>query len=225
MKRSHSTLYSIGIALSVLLVIVLSQPAFHSFRMAGALHHGHETLACFECHQPAAGTLRQQVQTNVYYFLGLRTESVAFNFETPNNKDCLACHTRENDRHPVYRFNEPRFKKARHAIQPQYCQSCHQQHQATMFTAKIQYCRHCHQTLTLKNDPLAPTHQTLIEQKKWQRCLLCHDFHGNHRMQIPTTTDAMMNKDKLTTYLQGNANSDPYTNKKITAAKKTRNKP
>jgi hypothetical protein len=93
-----------------------------------------------------------------------------------------------------------------------------------MFTANRQDCQYCHQTLTLKNDPLETSHQVLIKQKEWQTCLSCHDFHGNHQRQIPTQKDGMINKEKLTIYLQGKANSDPYTNKKITAAKETRNK-
>lgn len=226
MRRLTYKGYMLGVFFSIVLLLLLSLSTLHYFRMPGALHYGHETLLCHECHQQAKGSFRQQIQANLRYFLGWRSTSVAFNFVVPDNRDCLACHEREDDHHPVYRFNEPRFSQARKAIQPQQCQSCHQQHKEVMFTAEVQNCRYCHQEMQLKDDPLVmsdvASHTDLIEQKQWPSCLACHDFHGNHVMKVPVNEKMMIDAKALNRYLAGKANSDPYATKKITPAKETR---
>lgn len=214
--------YIIGGIVSVVLLWLLSLSTFHFLRMPGALHNGHETLACNECHEQAEGSFRQQIQANIRYLIGQRSTLASFNFVVPDNNDCLACHQREDDRHPVYRFNEPRFSEARKAVQAQFCVSCHQQHQGVMFTADAQNCRYCHKDMRLNDDPLTTSHQSLIKQKRWDSCLACHDFHGNHQMQIPITDDAMLDKKALSDYLAGKINSDPYAEKKLVSAKETR---
>lgn len=100
----------------------------HQLRAPGDFNTGHENLTCNECHESADGTIRQQIQSNISYLLGNRETLAVFNLQSPDNKDCLACHNREDDKHPVYRFNEPRFIEARKAIQPQKCVSCHLEH-------------------------------------------------------------------------------------------------
>ncbi len=214
--------YIIGVIVSVVLLGVLSLSIFHSLRMPGALHNGHETLGCDECHEQAEGSFRQQIQANLRYLFGQRSTPASFNFIVPDNKDCLACHERDDDQHPVYRFNEPRFSEERKVIQVQLCVACHQQHQGEMFTANVQNCRYCHKDMRLNDDTLTTSHQTLIEQERWDSCLACHDFHGNHQMQIPTTDAAMLDKKRLGDYLAGTINSDPYAEKKIVSAKETR---
>jgi len=224
--KTASKGYIIGGVVSIFLLILLSLSDFHSLRMPNDLHNGHEALTCNECHEKAEGSFRQQIQANLHYLLGQRSTLAAFNFSTPDNKDCLACHEREDDRHPVYRFNEPRFSEVRKKIQPQLCSSCHQQHKSVMFTADSQNCRYCHKDMRLKNDllvmPHTTSHQDLIKHKRWDSCLACHDFHGNHMRKIPITDNAMLDKKALSAYLAGKINSDPYANKKTAPAKETR---
>ena len=199
---------------------LLSITDFHQWRMPGDSNAGHESLACMECHEAAPGTIRQQIQANVQYFTGLRQKSVAFNYERPNNSDCLACHEREDDKHPVYRFNEPRFLEARKAIQPQYCVSCHQEHTGVRVSSDPENCRFCHDDIEVNNDPLDISHATLIESDNWSSCLRCHDFHGNHEMAIAVNTSDMLQADLVMDYFAGGKN--PYSVESRSKAKETR---
>lgn len=214
--------YVLGILLGVMLLFGLSWTPFHVLRMSGELHTGHKKLTCPACHERAEGSLRQQIQANFRYLLQQHPSLSAFNFATPDNSDCLACHEREDDRHPVYRFNEPRFSAVRKAIQPQVCISCHQQHQGVMFTGDTQNCRHCHEEMRLKDDLIIPSHEKLIDTEQWQSCLACHDFHGNHDRHVPTMTTEMLDQQDIEYYLQGIPNSDPYAEEKTMTAKETR---
>ena len=35
-------------------------------------------------------------------------------------------------------------------------------------------------------------HDRLIAEEKWESCLGCHDFHGNHVFEPPTRVQAMI---------------------------------
>ncbi len=98
-----------GIALGLLLVGFLNFPGRNSVVAKGPLNTGHEGLGCQECHAPVRGTVAQQVSSNVYHWLGLRKSTIGFGSEDVDSKDCLACHERPHDRHPISRFLEPRF--------------------------------------------------------------------------------------------------------------------
>jgi len=82
---------------------------------------------CF-VYQDAPGSLRQQTQANLRNALGLCDHLADFGKLTVTNESGLGCHERPNDRHPVYRFLEPRFLKARVSLRPQLCVSCHTEH-------------------------------------------------------------------------------------------------
>ena len=212
--------YLSGTVLSILLLYFLFLPETHSLRAPGDFNTGHEDMPCMECHEEAPGSARQQIQANLQYLFGSRNDYVTFNFHTPDNKDCLACHERENDTHNVYRFNEPRFLKVRKIIQPQRCVSCHREHHGVRITADIDYCRHCHEETEIKNDPIEVPHTMLIKAGAWSTCLGCHDFHGNHEMDIPIKMDRLINVEALYTYFKGGP--DPYSEKKFVDAKKVR---
>jgi hypothetical protein len=64
--------YAIGalLALSALAVLVL--PQFERVYAKGPPNTGHEMLACADCHTKAPGTLRQQLQAKLQYWLGNR---------------------------------------------------------------------------------------------------------------------------------------------------------
>jgi nitrate/TMAO reductase-like tetraheme cytochrome c subunit len=144
----------------------------------------------------------------------------SFNFKFPDNKDCLACHEREDDRHPVYRFNEPRFIEARQAIQPQFCVSCHKEHTGVRVSSDPENCKFCHQKLKMKEDPLDISHFDLIKLKNWDTCLACHDFHGDHVMKTPTNTKDMLDQQQIKNYMAGG--KDPYSDKKRTQYRQSR---
>jgi hypothetical protein len=173
---------------------------------------GHEDIDCVACHRPEVGTLRQRLQANTRYLLGLRATPVALGDRPVGNEACLRCHERPNERHPVNRFMEPRFAKVRAAVAPQFCVSCHREHTGRRVTARETICRHCHQRLTLRKDPLLPTHATLVRLERWESCLRCHDFHGNHEMKLPRREDSSVPLDRIRAYFH-NAES-PYSHNK-----------
>lgn len=220
MRKFAQKSYAIGVLISALLLAILSLADTHDMRAPGPFNTGHESLSCDECHDSAKGSMRQQVQANLAYVFSQRTSMTAFNFQVPDNKDCLACHAREDDKHPVYRFNEPRFSQVRQAIQPQYCYSCHQEHTGVRVSSEIEVCRHCHEEIEVKHDPLDISHADLIKLKDWDTCLGCHDFHGNHIMKTPTKIKHMLNKAKVEHYFSGG--EDPYSQQKIAQSRKSR---
>lgn len=170
----------------------------------GPMNAGHATLACAACHKDAPGSARQQIQANLRYFLGLRGTPAEFGRLAVGNEACLACHERPNDRHPVYRFLEPRFAQAREHLRPQQCTACHAEHQGKRVTlAEIGYCVQCHKDTKPRKDPVEPPHADLIAQKNWDSCLGCHDFHGNHLGKPPKAIGAAIPPARLRAYFDG----------------------
>lgn len=212
--------YLIGVVASMAFLGFFALADFHHLRAPGDYNTGHENLECVECHEETDGSIRQQIQANLAYLIGNRPEFATFNFTVPDNNDCLACHDRENDNHPIYRFNEPRFLEAREAIQPQLCHSCHIEHSGVRVTSDIDNCQLCHEELIVKDDPIEIPHSTLIKDQQWDSCLRCHDFHGNHDMKTPSKTNEMIDLQEIEAYFKGGA--DPYSDKKFMKAKETR---
>lgn len=200
---------SVGCVLSGSVLLALFVPGNERFSAPGPMNRGHENMACENCHRPAPGTLRQQLQANARYLLGLRETPVDFGERNVVNEDCLACHERPFDRHPVARFVEPRFSDARAAIAPQFCESCHREHSGVRVTASIDYCAHCHGDIALKNDPLDVPHTQLAEQNSWATCLGCHDFHGNHVASPALQLSAAVAPPHITAYFEGGASYYP----------------
>lgn len=209
-----------GCGLVVLAGIILFRPQNENLRVGGPLIRGHEVLKCNACHGEGEGTSRQQIQANVRYFLGLRTEKVEFGHAAVTNESCLKCHDRTNERHPVYRFNEPRYLKVRKILKPQECSSCHKEHQGNFLTLpNMGFCMHCHQTLAVKNDKIIPPHKSLIGSKQWTTCLRCHDFHGNHNLKLPQDLKFAFKQKLLNNYFSGKTKS-PYGAKLFKAPEK-----
>jgi len=202
----------IGVALGaigaafVLLVVVVGSG--EHLRAPGSMNVGHEGLACDDCHRPAPGSVRQQLQANARYLLGLREEPADFGNRRVRSGDCLQCHVRPADRHPVFRFNEPRFADARRDVGANECTSCHAEHSGGRVTVAGTYCSHCHGKLSLENEPLDVSHAELARQERWDSCLECHDFHGNHAHQSPTRFEDRISERAVTEYLNGGR--DPY---------------
>lgn len=211
--------YKIGILIGIFVLGILVLPEYDNLHASGPMNTGHDALKCVSCHEKARGTLRQQIQANLRFILGRRENSADFVHFPVGNEQCLGCHVRPNDRHPVYRFLEPRFAKARANLSPHLCISCHAEHSGRRVSlTKIEYCQNCHKKTRLRKDPLDVTHVKLIELKLWSSCLGCHDFHGNHIMETPKKIKQIIPGEKIIAYFEGG--SSPYGDKLRYKAKK-----
>lgn len=220
-KQQHLA-YKLGVILGLLCLSLLLLPAYEELHASGTMNTGHDTVHCDACHQNADGSARQQIQANLRYFLGQRDVPADFGHQAVNNGNCLHCHDRPNDRHPVYRFFEPRFSKAREALHPEQCVSCHTEHKGQRVTqSDIGYCVNCHKKTKLRKDPLDVPHDQLIALKRWDSCLGCHDFHGNHIMKTATTVEQIIPPKKIRHYFQGGVS--PYGDQLHYQAKKELN--
>lgn len=81
-----------------------------------------------------------------------------------------------------------------------------------MTRSKITFCETCHEETSLKTDPLSVSHEVLIAEKRWESCLGCHDFHGNHVMETETDIIKILPPERILDYFQGSAS--PYAEKK-----------
>lgn len=177
-----------GVALGIGAVFVLCMPGCEHLHARGPMNAGHAEVACERCHQQAPGTVRQQLQHAARTWSGLDEPAAKIDvgFQRVTNADCTRCHARPDDRHPAFRFLEPRFAEAREAIHPERCESCHREHAGVRITVAEQtYCRHCHGELAVKRDPLDVSHADLVAGGRWETCLGCHDYHGNHATKPP----------------------------------------
>ena len=201
--NSRRRVYMFALLAPILALGLLATPSRQRMRAAGPANTGHETLDCAQCHTPADGTVRQQLQANARYQLGLRGTPANFIHEPVDNVDCLACHQNRDDRHPVYRFEEPRFAEVREVLAPQNCVSCHAEHSGRRVTVEATVCSQCHQETTIREDPILPTHDGLIALRQWTTCLQCHDFHGNHVRETPNKLVQALRAEHVDDYLAG----------------------
>ncbi|WP_374086973.1 cytochrome c3 family protein [Methylomicrobium lacus] len=202
-KRQHWA-YAVGLAAGALSLSALVLPANDAWHRRGPMNTGHDQIQCPDCHQQAAGSYRQQIQANVRYLFGRREHPADFGKMAVANETCLDCHERPNDRHPVYRFLEPRFKKVRATLRPHLCVSCHQEHQGRrVVLGDSGYCVNCHKNTRLRNDPLDTPHARLIADKRWATCLGCHDFHGNHPIKTATRVAEAIRPEAIRAYFEG----------------------
>lgn len=206
----------IGIAIGVTVFYFLTLNSAEEYVSIGPMNTGHEELSCVACHADARGNLIQQVQSNISHAIGAREEGVDFGTQDVTVDNCLQCHDRPNDRHPNYRFSEPRFKEAIKNIDATTCITCHSEHHEERVTvASINYCMNCHQDLVVENDPLDISHKDLIAKEAWFTCIQCHDFHGNHKYEVPIKLRDTIPMDAIQTYFKGG--EDPFgSNKKYT---------
>lgn len=219
MKKQALFGYALGLVVAIFILFVL--PVDDRWHTLGTANTGHETLECTDCHMSAPGSFRQQIQANVKAFLGLRETGTDFGYADVTNATCLSCHARPNDSHPVFRFNEPRFVDARRAIQPQRCESCHLEHQGRRVTIGATFCVHCHTDLDLADDPIDVPHVNLVASEDWQSCLGCHDFHGNHRRQVPVRMADAISVPLIEAYFQDD--DSPYSTERFYGAKESLN--
>lgn len=194
--------YVAGALLSLSPLLLLSS-VLEPARPHGHPNIGHEDLKCAACHVEAAGSLRQVLQAKVKHAMGLRRTGAVLGTQPVSSATCLQCHANPDDRHPPNRFFEPRFDQARAALAPQLCVSCHREHSAARVTvAPPTYCVNCHQDVKVKDDKISPTHELLIAQKRWETCLQCHDYHGNHKWNAPLRVQDGVTLQALEHYLK-----------------------
>ncbi len=174
----------------------------------GPMNTSHDTLDCEACHEAAPGTLRQQLQTAARGALGGDVE-VDVGFRAVTSARCRACHQRADDRHPIGRFLEPRFAEVREKLQPEECASCHREHRGARITVgETTFCRHCHAELAIEHDPVDVSHRQLVAMGRWESCLGCHDYHGNHRLASPRRLGEAIAVERIETYFEGG--ESPY---------------
>jgi len=175
------------IPMAVLATATLTSPQAMSLVSHGPIQKGHAEVSCSGCHEESIGTIRQQAQANLRHLIGLRETAVDFGYAPVTSRQCIACHERPNDRHPIYRFQEPRFADALQEVEATSCLGCHSEHTAELAHTETTFCVACHEDLTLKTDPVDVPHATLIANDDWDTCLGCHDFHGNHARTAQTS--------------------------------------
>ena len=198
--------------------LILAVFAFQSPSSMAKLAHGplladHQGISCGACHLEAEGTTRQQIQANLHHLLRLRADPVDFGYQPVMSAQCLACHARPNERHPIYRFREPRFSEALSVVDATNCLGCHGEHTQELSFAEIGFCRACHQDLKLRSDPIRPSHAARISSADWAGCLTCHDYHGNHAFKAPVLDADAASVDAIRRYLI--SGPSPYGDKKI----------
>jgi hypothetical protein len=211
--------YLMGCALAIAAIAMVLVPQAERFHSKGPANTGHAALACTDCHKEAPGTMRQQIQAKVQFWLGLRAADVAFGHSRVNNEQCVDCHAREQDSHPVHRFLEPRFTQARAELGAESCVNCHREHQGVRVTMAPTSCATCHQNMEIKSDPLDVSHRDLVARQQWSTCLGCHDFHGNHKRVTQKRLDEAYSRSAIIDYLAGG--SSPYGRDLKYPAKKT----
>ncbi|OEK08192.1 hypothetical protein A8C32_01640 [Flavivirga aquatica] len=203
----------IGVVLGGTMFYLLTLNSTDEYVSIGPMNTGHEDLSCFACHADAKGNLLQQVQSNISYAVGAREEGVDFGTQDVTVDNCLQCHDRPNDRHPTYRFSEPRFKEAVKHIDATTCITCHTEHkEERVSVASVNYCMNCHQDLEIENDPLDKSHKELISKESWSTCIQCHDFHGNHKYDVPKKMSDTIPMEAIQNYFDGGG--DPYSQDK-----------
>jgi hypothetical protein len=66
----------------------------------------------------------------------------------------------------------------------------------------------------MDDDPLDIPHTTLIGNERWETCLGCHDFHGNHERNVPEIMSQMLTEEQIQRYLDGG--KSPYGYRRLT---------
>lgn len=207
----------IGLSLGVFIFFFLILESSEEYISLGPMNSGHSEVSCVACHADAKGNLTQQLQSNIEHAIGIRENGVEFGSQDVDVDNCLNCHDRPNDRHPTYRFSEPRFKEATKHVDATTCITCHTEHKGervtiTSINININYCMNCHKDLKVEDDPLDVSHEELIANKQWFTCVQCHDFHGNHTYEVPIKLQDTIPMKVVQAYLKGG--KDPYGNVK-----------
>jgi hypothetical protein len=206
--------YVVGLIVAVMGIVTLLLPGNESWHAAGPLNIGHGNVDCNECHTPAPGSFVGQAFNNMLDAVGLNESETYFIYEPAGNEQCLACHENPEDRHPVAKFMKPKFARARQTAGVQFCVSCHREHLGVRASVALRVCQNCHVDTVVEDDPLDIPHKTLIDDERWETCLGCHDFHGNHERKVPEIMSQMLTEEQIQRYLDGG--KSPYGYRRLT---------
>lgn len=209
-RRFALAAFAVG---AVAVAAASSLPDYGRSLVHGPMVPGHESLACTECHRTAPGTMRQQVQANLLHWAGWRSAGASFGHEAVDAQTCRGCHQRDNDRHPSFRFREPRFQTVNKTLDARDCLTCHSEHGAQRVSNEGTFCGACHDDMKARKEVIQPTHADLSAGKRWETCLTCHDFHGNHAVKAPRRFEEAHDLRAVRAYLGSGA--DPYATVKI----------
>ena len=180
------------------------------FSTMGNTIRGHEQLHCADCHEESPGTVRQQIQAKIQFWLGNRGD-IAWQHSPINNKTCTDCHDQSDNVHASHLFLESKYEAQRAEFAPEQCVSCHQEHRNNRVNIQsMTFCSECHNDMQLETDslkpPSSPTHDELVQANDWSSCLGCHDYHGNHIRETPIMYSERIPIQDIRTYIHnGNA--------------------
>ena len=215
--------YRWGLLVAVIGAVLLLLPGREDWHAAGPHNTGHTTIECGECHAAAPGNFAGQAFNNIMHAVGLSASATPFVYAPAGNEQCLACHDNPDDRHPVAKFMQPEFAAARKAAGVQFCLSCHRQHLGVRVTVTPRVCQNCHQETAMSNDPVDIPHTTLISEQRWETCLGCHDFHGNHERTTPKRMAEVLTEEQIQQYFDGG--ESPYGHRHLTVIQTMRATP
>ncbi len=201
-KGRRTFAYGTGLVIATSLLGVFVSVPEGRILAKGPANPGHSELDCADCHENAPGTLRQQLQGVVAYGLARRPDLPTVGRLPVSNETCLDCHVRPQDRHPVYRFFEPQFIDARREIGANQCRSCHREHSGRHVSNAGNFCVACHEDIRLKREKIDPSHEQLSADGRWDTCLSCHDFHGNHEWETPDSLARALPLEEVQRYLK-----------------------
>ena len=214
MNPEQQSAYRWGLIVALIGGVLLVIPGSEDWHAAGPHNTGHTKTDCGECHAPAPGNFAGQALTNMLHVVGIADSATPFIYTPAGNDQCLACHENPDDRHPVAKFMKAEFAAARDAAAVQYCLSCHQQHLGVRVTVTPRVCRNCHEETALGDDPVDISHTTLISEQRWETCLGCHDFHGNHERTVPDRMSQALTEEQIRQYFDGG--ESPYGHRRLT---------
>ncbi len=216
--------YAVAALIALSLVPVLTGSAGDSHLAIGPMTPGHEALSCTDCHQPAPGTMRQQLQANLSYLLGQRAQPVDFGHQPVTTAACASCHSMQDATHAPAMFLEPRYELVRDTLGPHECVNCHVEHDANRVSlSNTLFCMSCHETVSMKEDPLDVSHAELVKTGQWDTCMSCHDYHGNHYSGASTKLNDRFSLESVEEYFERGAS--PYGERKRMATPPKRANP
>ena len=198
-----------GIFVTVLSVAAMTSPSTEQFLSPGGDNEMHEGMACDQCHETAEGTIRQQVQANVYHWLGSRQHGADFLTQPVESADCEACHPMKENFHPQQKLRKSKYYELDTMLGIRECSGCHDHHSSSVMQHAMTLCMHCHEVWGKKPDTTTPTHVELIAQGRWETCLQCHEFHGGHQREKIFLLEDAHKVDTIQNSLHGKS-ADPY---------------
>ncbi len=209
-KGGRAQVLAVSLLIGIIFLGLWWVPPGQGFKALGPMNVSHNNLECTACHTEAPGTFRQQIGHNAQALMGLHDhDMVAVGFAPVDNKACISCHKRPNDRHPTSRFLETQYAEQRNTLGPHECNNCHGEHHGERVAAvEPGFCIHCHQDMEVSFDSAQPSHAELLENEDWATCLQCHDFHGNHVRDVPRKLTQGISQEIVLRYLKGGP--DPY---------------